>query len=612
MIEYSAINLAFSQAGYSELDPDQTRHCKSPTLLSHCAAAKKHSGKMTVKIKKNQKCLILLFVVVIVCTVFWYYMKDLISSRFIAPDSVSYLIPSYLLQNPIRNSSFLSTPTYCPTTTFTKPQTSSTYVTITKEEWDSLLEELRWPSPATEITSPRNATDAKKCSFTVVNLMGDYIVGDIVNVSVVAKDSNGAPKTYGGDFFQAKLYNTELKASTFGSVVDHCNGTYTVSFALLWPGPARISIRLIHSSEAVQILSQQRERDPDKVFFYGYFEEGDQKETVMCNAMKSQGLNINNRSCCCEYPDLFTGEIWFCRRPASLPCSALVYHSMGGYQAKLSRMETEILGSSKDIVIPGDSPVINILSTGADIRETKRCVRGLDTPVPSGFFFQDRWSSKVCSMQAFPKDEMLRCLRDKEVHMMGDSTLRQWFEYIGRTLPALELIKRHTSEKSGPLLMVNAESNIFITWRAHGLPLRTTKTPMADLHFIANELNGLAGGKNSIIVFNLWAHFTTYPVHLFVQRVATIRMAVLSLLRRAPNTLVVIKSANTGYKDVYGSDWLSWQLDSALRAMFRGLPVVLIDVWQMTSCHYAHDDIHPPPVVIQNEVDLFLSFVCPQ
>lgn len=99
---------------------------------------------------------------------------------------------------------------------------------------------------------------------------------------------------------------------------------------------------------------------------------------------------------------------------------------------------------------------------------------------------------------------------------------------------------------------------------------------------------------------------------MYAHRLVVIRRAVASLLRRSPTTLVVIKSANTGYKDVYGSDWLSWQLDMALREIFRDLPVVLIDVWQMTSCHYSPDNIHPPSVVIQNEVDLFLSFVCPQ
>ncbi|KAK6299145.1 hypothetical protein J4Q44_G00306550 [Coregonus suidteri] len=167
---------------------------------------------------------------------------------------------------------------------------------------------------------------------------------------------------------------------------------------------------------------------------------------------------------------------------------------------------------------------------------------------------------------------------------MGDSTLRQWLEYLEKTVPT----------NRAPFEAVDTQSNTRIIWRAHGIPIRTSKTPWADLHYIAREVEGLAGGAHSVVVFTIWAHFTTYPLAMYAHRLVVIRRAVASLLRRSPTTLVVIKSANTGYKDVYGSDWLSWQLDMALREIFRGLPVVLIDVWQMTSCHYSPDNIHPP------------------
>uniref|UniRef100_A0A3B3SJ44 Uncharacterized protein n=2 Tax=Paramormyrops kingsleyae TaxID=1676925 RepID=A0A3B3SJ44_9TELE len=241
---------------------------------------------------------------------------------------------------------------------------------ISTEEWEFLLEMLKWPSPTIENPTPTEATDPRKCTFTVLNWKDNYTVGDFVNVSVVARNGRGVPKIYGGDFFQAKLYNTELKASTFGLVVDHDNGTYSVSFALLWPGPAHFSIRLIHSSEAVQVLSRHRERDPDKVFFTGYFEDGDIKENVVCNAMKSPRLVGDGSHCCCEHRDPRSGEVWFCRRPASLPCSALVYHSMGRYQAQLSTNESKILGrGNTNIVLPGSSPVINVFAQHTDIRK---------------------------------------------------------------------------------------------------------------------------------------------------------------------------------------------------------------------------------------------------
>ncbi|XP_010895553.5 NXPE family member 3-like [Esox lucius] len=482
---------------------------------------------------------------------------------------------------------------------------------ISKAEWESLVTDLQWPFPPVDLLSPQEATNPTKCSFSVVNSSSSHTVGEFVDVILTARDSKNRPKTYGGDFFQAKLYNTELKASTYGAVTDHFNGTYTVRLALLWPGPAKVSIRLVHSSEAVQVLCRHREQEPDKVYFLGHFEEGVKQETAICNAQRSSRLLGDGTQCCCEYNEPVTGEEWFCQQPSSLPCHALTYHSMGGYQAALSQLETTLL-QSKDIVLQGDESVIYV-KPGNKTRSQTKCRPGLHTSVPSGFYLQDHWTSLVCDSKTFPSAQLVSgCLKNKQILMMGDSTLRQWFEYLENTVPTLKRLNLYTSSQSGPFEAVDLQSNTRIIWRAHGIPIRTSKTPKADLHYIAREVEDLAGGPHSVVVFTLWAHFTTYPLASYAHRLAIIRRAVSSLLQRSPSTLVIIKSANTGYKDVYGSDWLSWQLDLTLRTMFRDLPVVLIDVWQMTSCHYSPDNIHPPPVVIQNEVDLFLSFVCPE
>ncbi|KAJ8014686.1 hypothetical protein DPEC_G00018230 [Dallia pectoralis] len=494
-------------------------------------------------------------------------------------------------------------------------ETNSTFIAvsdplISAEEWASLAKDLMWQLPP-KAFSTTEATDATKCTFSIVNPGSNHTVGGFVDVSVKARDAQARDKTYGGDFFQAKLYNTELKASTYGAVTDHCNGTYTVRLTLLWSGPAKVSIRLIHSSEAVQVLRRQREQDPDKVYFLGHFTEGDKHETAICNAQKSSRLVGDGKQCCCDHKDPDTGEHWWCQRPSSLPCHTLTYHSMGGYQAVLSGSEKTLLKSSTDIVVPGEEH-INVQSQITENLSQRKCLPGVQTPVPAGFYLQDRWISLVCDSKTFSSSKQLSaCLNDKQILMMGDSTLRQWFEYLEKSVPTLTRLDLHTSSKSGPFEAVDTQSNTRIIWRAHGLPIRTDKTPLADLHYIAKELDSMAGGPHSVVVFTIWAHFTTYPLAMYAHRLAVIRRAVEALLRRSPATLVVIKSANTGYKDVYGSDWLSWQLDLALKEIFRDLPVVLIDVWQMTSCHYSPDNIHPPPIVIQNEVDLFLSFVCP-
>ncbi|KAL7849887.1 hypothetical protein SRHO_G00192360 [Serrasalmus rhombeus] len=472
---------------------------------------------------------------------------------------------------------------------------------------------LKWPAPPTSVTAVNQSTSPYTSSYIFQNPRTSYSVGDIISVVITARDGLNNSKVYGGDFFQAKLFNTELKASVYGEVVDHLNGTYTANFKLLWAGQANVAIRLIHSSEAVEVLLRHRERDPDKVFFTGVFRGLNQQEIVVCNAQRSERL-LKASHCCCEYRHPITGESWICRRPNHLPCSAWVDHGMGGYQAQLSKLESTLLQSTyTNKNLPGEDIAVNVSHRDLDLGMNVMCAPGLDTPLPAGFYLHDNWMSLMCRTQSFhTANQIAACLKDKQVLMMGDSTLRQWYEYLLKTVPTLKQLNLFTSAKSGPFEAVDTANNIRLVWRAHGLPIRTSLTPRADLHYIVSEVDALAGGQHSVVVFTIWAHFTTFPLATYLQRLAGIRRSVLALLQRAPQTLVLIKSANTGYKDIYGSDWLSWQLDCALRVMFRELPVVIIDVWQMTSCHYLPDNIHPSYKVIKNEVDLFLSFVCPR
>ncbi|XP_064181623.1 NXPE family member 3-like [Anguilla rostrata] len=563
-------------------------------------------------IKNEMRVLLMISPVILFVFSYFVYVYDKQSEAQGKPPAP---VPCHNLHSAVSSSPVAKQQPTAEDATQNLPASEDAPSEIGSEERAALLASLWWPPLNKTVSSVAEATDGAKCSYRVIDLRENYTVGGVVRVVLVARDGNGRPKTHGGDFFQAKLHNSGLKASTFGPVVDHLNGTYTVQFSLLWPGPAYVSIRLIHSSEAVQVIRRQRQQDPDKVCYFGYFVDGSRTETVVCNALPTPWLVGDGTGCCCQYTDPVTRESWFCRRPPSLPCRALIYHSSGRYQAKLSKFDASILHKTKtNVILPGRDAVIHVLPQDEDIRDTRpQCRPGLGTAMPAGFYFQDRWTSLQCRSRSFPTPALVSaCLRDKQVYMLGDSTLRQWFEYLESAVPTLKRLDLHTERLFGPRLAVDPQSNTLVQWRPHGLPVRMHRTPVADLHYIAREVQGMGGGEHTVVVLNIWAHFTTHPLDYYIRRLATIRPAVRALLQRSPRTLVAIKTANTGYKDVYGSDWLSWQLDLALRAMFRTLPVVFVDAWQMTSCHYSPDNLHPPREVVMNEVDLFLSFVCPQ
>ncbi|XP_069804735.1 NXPE family member 3-like [Dendropsophus ebraccatus] len=491
----------------------------------------------------------------------------------------------------------------------TSPETTTVSPTTTNPNFQNLLALIDWPGPPTPVSDYTLSTSPTHCNYYLLNPQEVYRTRENIGVIITARNHNGQPKQYGGDFFQAKLHSPTLKAGVTGHVTDYRNGSYLVTFLLPWAGEAQVQIRLIHSSEAVDVLKKKREDSPGKVYFSGYFQFNGSSAVTECN-LEVSGQDV------CTYKNPVSGDIWQCVRPQKMPCNSLVYHSMGGYRKVTNHLEDSLLdGSVTNKIVPGSLPPITVMSDYCSIGLTSNlsvCRPGQEPRRPSGFYYNDSWTSLTCLGRHFPRPvDALTCLKGKDIHMFGDSTLRQWFEYLERFIPSLKRIDLHVTYQSGPLIAVDADAGLIMRWRAHGPPLRTTKTMMADLHYEAADLAGIGGGPHTVIVLTLWAHFTTYPVRVYIERLERVRQSISSLLFRSPQTTVIIKSANTGYKTIYGSDWLSLQLDTLLRAAFKGTRVVILDVWDMTSCHYLPDDIHPGPPIIKNEVDLMLSYICP-
>uniref|UniRef100_A0A8C6QSY6 Neurexophilin and PC-esterase domain family, member 5 n=1 Tax=Nannospalax galili TaxID=1026970 RepID=A0A8C6QSY6_NANGA len=492
-------------------------------------------------------------------------------------------------------------------------------------DWDShthkltnLTHLLYWPPTGRDRGNILVSTSPKTSTYYLKGpAKATYDLGGHLEAILVARDHMGRPKTHGGDLFRAQLLGPESKAGVPGEVKDLENGTYLLSFPLLWAGKAQVQVRLIHSSEAVGVLQRIWREKRATVDFRGYFQGKERaKETMICNV---DPQSIGSKGPVCQYRDEVSGEVWFCTQPHTLPCNALVGHSSGSY-LKVTTPQDEALfaGNVTDKPLPsGISPIlVKPATTGkrSSLALSSRppCRPGHLSPKPSGFYHQDRWHSRFCDSRSFPTvSSILDCLAGRIVYMMGDSTLRQWWEYLRDTVPSLKPLDLHVTYQTGPLMAVETMRGIVMHWRAHSWPLRSLRTPVASLHSVAKELHGLAGGPYTVVVLGLGAHFTTFPPSIFARRLAGIREAVMALLAREPRTLVVIKLANTGYKSVYGSDWLTLQVNRLLRAAFAGLQVAFVDAWEMTSSLALPDNIHPVKLIVRNEVDLLLSFICP-
>ncbi|XP_065430002.1 NXPE family member 3 isoform X7 [Chrysemys picta bellii] len=480
-------------------------------------------------------------------------------------------------------------------------------------EEESLFAAIQWPNPPVGKIPFIRSTDPAHSNFVIVNSHVRFKVGDQLEVSVHMKDFQGKPKQYGGDYIQARIHSPLLKAGATGRVVDDQNGFYKIFFTLLWPGEVRVSVSLVHPSEGIQVLQRLREERPDRVYFKSLFRSGSTSETTVCNVCLPGDLPV------CNFTDLYTGEPWFCYKPRKLSCASRINHAKGGYQkGLLTPSESLFFQTDVNIKVP-------ILPSGPDsvtveplgFTESANLDRSQGPAVfPLGYYYHDKWRPRTSWIRHFNKTaDISECLQGKVVHFFGDSTIRQWFEYLTTFVPDLVEFNLGSPKNVGPFMSVDLKHNVLLKFRCHGPPIRFTTVFSSELRYIANELNGIVGGRNTVIAITIWSHFSTFPVEVYIRRLRNIRRSIVLLLDRSPKTLVVIRTANVQELgpevSLFNSDWYSFQLDTIMRKMFSGIAVFFVDAWEMSLAHYLPHNLHPQDVIIKNQIDAFLSFVCP-
>lgn len=198
---------------------------------------------------------------------------------------------------------------------------------------------------------------------------------------------------------------------------------------------------------------------------------------------------------------------------------------------------------------------------------------------PAGYYYQGAWRAlDGTTVHQFPNNSAIsQCLTGKVLHLYGDSTIRQWFEYLISTAPDLKNFDLKSSKQTGPFMALNYAKNTTVTFRCHAPPIRFSKIPISQVRYIANELDSVVGGSNTAVVIGVWSHFSTFPVEVYIRRLLSIRRAVVRLLTRAPGTLVILRTANPKalslYETLTNSDWFSIQRDKILRTIFKGMNV---------------------------------------
>ncbi|XP_039647028.1 NXPE family member 3-like [Perca fluviatilis] len=475
-----------------------------------------------------------------------------------------------------------------------------------------LLDSIAWPETPL-LPTPlilEQTSDPAHSTFTILPGRGggQWHVGDQLAVRINMSDFQGHPKKSGGDLLLARLHNQTLGAGVAGQVVDHLNGSYSAVFSLLWEGDAQVEVTLAHPSEAITVLKRLNSEEPDRIGFKSLFRSGSISETTICNVCLRP-----TQQPLCNHTDLRTGEPWFCYKPKNLSCDARINQAMAHYKGNLRSNEEKLFqsGVNLKVYIRASGPAnVTVLpkKEGQPEMESSTVKVG-----PSGYYYQGVWQAlSGTKVRQFNISAISQCLKGKVVHMHGDSTVRQFFEFLNAALPGLKEFDLHSTRQIGPFVALDYENNILVKFRFHGPPIQSVHVSNSKIRYIANEIDGLIGGTDTVVFFGIWAHFRTYPVQIYIRRLQSIRRAVVRLLDRAPGTVVVIRTGNPRDLSQINSDWQSLQCYKVLKTMFKGLNVHLIDAWEMVLAHHLPHNVHPPRPIVENMINVLLSYTCPQ
>lgn len=241
----------------------------------------------------------------------------------------------------------------------------------------------------------------------------------------------------------------------------------------------------------------------------------------------------------------------------------------------------------------------------------------------SGYYADDEWVSSYCNILRFSSSfpATVDCLRKKTLFFLGDSTVKQLFDYFMKRLEGnVEIFRGNTfsAEKSAPILAVDEKHRINLIYRSHGYPIGDDAVyDIQTIQYLANTLDDMKVGEKSVVIVSIWRYFTPHSESFYEERIRTIVEAVKRLHTRSLKTLVIFNSANTGNMDtlesvVYNSDWYARNLDAVLRRELSGYERIgFLDSWEMTNAQLFPHRTLPVGMHVQNLADHLLSYICP-
>ncbi len=236
-----------------------------------------------------------------------------------------------------------------------------------------------------------------------------------------------------------------------------------------------------------------------------------------------------------------------------------------------------------------------------------------------GFWRANYWVSMVCRTKqwyTFSAERIGRCLQNKDVYFLGDSTTRQWAYKLLDLLNAPVDIPKDDLTFYFKYNKYFEHFNLNITFQFHPHFIGLKEVNLENEMYEVDVIDGLqCADCNFVVIISPWAHFAQWWADAYVERLRLLRASVERLKKRCPGVKIVLKGPhprNHGgpYSLLLNSDYIIFKVKEAMEEVFRDADVYYINVWDLNNGYKGENMIHMPPVVIQQEVSILLSYLC--
>ena len=464
---------------------------------------------------------------------------------------------------------------------------------------------------------------------------------NMCKVRIVAVSWSNVPKKVGGDIFLLWAEQTTGDGRIMGHVIDNKDGTYTGKIKCFWPGITTIKVKLGSTLENFCRRKRAMTRYGNSAFamkkplgIEGTFQNGGTQETTRCGL--HEGIKGYSRKC--NLTKLNDGSPWFCGKPSSenLKCSDIYEYNIKEFRRSeiLPHQDSSEIISRKGHGELNHTVVFNFnsITTEKPAEAEKNVICGNQSQLNSWFtsggnylngFWngQDRSTARSSNFhqKVFDIKTYRKCLSNKTLVFLGDSTVRQYAAYFLSEvllLPKMDL--KNLKSKNGTYhpAIDFTRFDIRVIYKKHELPCHYIHVSARGITSVSGEIQGLSqspiSGKDLILLFNYNSHMQAFPPNHIRERLNRIAKSVESLLKAKPETTVLLKGPHVFFNDAKWFDLrVSLIVKDIILKEFQHLfdRISYLNVWSITVA-FNNEHLHPMGTAFKSQIQQLMSYIC--